>query len=291
MIEKIIELLPSEDLKVQIKETNHRFEEKELLQIIYDYAPTFDKKQELLYQFANISSVDISAQAQAYAKYDQDVFENFTKESGGFVYELHIKENPNCEKVSYICSSYEAALACIDRYYEEYADYGFKETNKTRYQIVKRKIFSENQGLEKDINAELVLGENKTVLKIWSYDDINCNSETLCSDCEEICPSRVININYPIFAQNHDIIKYLDDEGQTRLAVNIWDSKWGKTASHYFVIPLDADIFRSLDYDDYSFYHNHISLPLATIGKPEELDAATRRDYCDFIKFLNNKND
>lgn len=46
MVNEIIELLPSTELKAKIKETNHQFKENELLQIIYRYAPTFDMVQQ-----------------------------------------------------------------------------------------------------------------------------------------------------------------------------------------------------------------------------------------------------
>ena len=35
MVNEIIELLPSADLRAKIKETNHQFKESELLEIIY----------------------------------------------------------------------------------------------------------------------------------------------------------------------------------------------------------------------------------------------------------------
>ena len=44
MINEIIDLLPSGDLKEKIKATNYQFTESELLQIIYKYAPTFYEK-------------------------------------------------------------------------------------------------------------------------------------------------------------------------------------------------------------------------------------------------------
>lgn len=66
MIDKIVELLPSSDLKVKIKETNHQFKENELLQIIYNYAPDFYTRVELLEQFSEIASSDVSALAKAY---------------------------------------------------------------------------------------------------------------------------------------------------------------------------------------------------------------------------------
>ena len=66
MINEIIDLLPSADLKSKIKETDYRFSEGALLQIIYHYAPTFDKKLELPARFAETASPELAALANAY---------------------------------------------------------------------------------------------------------------------------------------------------------------------------------------------------------------------------------
>ena len=67
------------------------------------------------------------------------------------VYELHIKTTPEAWEENYLCASYNAALVCIDRFYEEYADINVKETEQTRYKILKRKIFSVSDKFDDEI--------------------------------------------------------------------------------------------------------------------------------------------
>ena len=129
-VNEITELLPSAELKAKIKETNHQFKENELLQIIYRYAPTFDSRIELLKRFSGIASPDVSALAQAYIKFEQENFSRFIDAPDGFIYELCIKVNPDQYEEKYLCSSYHAALDCIDRFYEEYAHIGTKDRKK-----------------------------------------------------------------------------------------------------------------------------------------------------------------
>ena len=143
MINEIIGLLPSGNLKEKIKSTNHQFTESELLQIIYNYAPTFYEKLSMLERFSATASSDVAALAKAYIEYEQNNYNRFVAEDSGFIYELHIKETPDSQDECYICSSYKAALVCIDCFYEEYASVGAKETEKTKYKIIKRKIFFE----------------------------------------------------------------------------------------------------------------------------------------------------
>ena len=175
MTNEIINLLPSADLKAKIKETGHQFTESELLQIIYNYAPTFDEKLSMLEQFSKIASSDVSALAKAYIEYEHNNFNEFIEQSPRFVYELHIKETPDSHDECYICASYNAALLCIDRFYEEYSDIGASETEKTKYRIIKRKIFFESDKFEEDTYAECILGAGKVVLEIS-----DCKSSSDC---------------------------------------------------------------------------------------------------------------
>ena len=288
MIAEIIELLPSIDLKVKIKETNYQLAENELLQIIYRYAPTFDGRLALLSRFAEIASPDIAALAKVYIEYEQEKFKRFTEVSEGFVYELHIKETPDTYEEKYLCSSYHAALICIDRFYEEYASIDAKETEKTRYTILKRKIFSENDKFDEDKHAEIVLGANKTVLKVSDYrNPMDCELEIMCSECKEICRCRHDELFFPCFAHDRAIIKYHDYVGKECYGINLcFCNDCDGVASELYVIPLDSFVIREHKFEVDFYAHQHIALPLATIASPDELDETMRKDYYEFCAFL-----
>lgn len=286
MLNEIIELLPSPDLKEKIKETNHQFKDNELLQIIYKYAPTFDLRLKLLSKFAQIASSDVSALAKVYIEYEQEKLKRFIEASDGFIYELHIKETPESYDESYICSSYNASLVCIDCFFEEY---DAKETEQTRYRIIKRKIFSECKTFEEDIYAECVLGANKTILEVSDYHNPReCENETLCSECTEICHRRCDTILFPNFVNDQDIIKYYHYEGKPTFGVCLYTED---LAEDLYVIPLNSTTIRDhLFKDDSDYYdHCHIELPLAKLTTPDELDEVMRKNYFDFIGFLKEK--
>ena len=279
MINEIINLLPSADLKAKIAEINHSFSEGELLQIIYRYAPSFDRRLSLLERFSRIACDDVSAQAKVYIEYERTYFKRFKEACEGFVYELCIKESPDSHEETYLCSSYDSALLGIDRFYEKYSRVA-KETDQTRYKIVKRKIFSESEIFDEDVYAECLLGKNKTVLKVLDYNkNIDCESETMCSECTDICPLRCDDIYFPCFASNHDIIKYRDNNGKERFGV-YWDTdnECESMATELYVIHLDSFVIRERMFDDAVCVHDHIELPCATVALPEELDETMRKD-------------
>jgi len=285
MIHEIIELLPSADLKAKIKETNHSFQENELLQIIYKYAPTLDARIDLLERFSRICSSDISLLAKAYIQYEQESFSRFLDASGGFIYELCIKETPDSYEETYVCSSYQAALVCIDRFYETYASINTKETEKTRYKIVKRKVFSENDRFDEDTYGECVLGPGKIVKKTFLYNNpADCQLDIMCDECQKICPYRCDKINFPCFAHNYAIIKYQDHEGKERFGVNICLESCD--GSELYIVHLDASEIREHRFDAGFLDHEHLEPPLATLATPDDLDEIRRRNYFDFVAYL-----
>ena len=290
MVNEIIELLPSAELKTKIKETNHRFTENELLQIIYRYAPSFDKRIDLLERFSNIAGSDMAALAKVYIEFERANFSRFMEAPDGFVYELHIKDTPEACEEKYLCSSYQAALVCIDRFYEEYAAAGAKETENSRYKIRKRKVFSGKDPFEEDAYAECVLGANKTVLEVLDYrNPADCDSEIMCSECKEICPRRCDDVSFPCFAHNYAVIKYKDYNGLAHFGVNICLGKCDGIAQEFYVIPLDSSEIREHRFDADFFDHEHIELPLATLASPDDLDEVMRKNYFDFVEHWSSR--
>lgn len=283
MTNEIIELLPSADLKAKIKETNHQFKESELLEIIYIYAPTFDARLDLLGRFAEIASPDISALAKAYIEYEQETFARFIEAPEGTVYELCIKETPDSYEEKYLCSSYHAALVCIDRFYEEYADFS-KETEQTRYKILKRKIFSESGEFHDDALAECVLGPNKTLLELSDYQNY---FENFCEE-KGICPPNNDDVMYPCFAKDIGLIKYADYEGIEHFGITLCGASCKKNCGlidYLYVLPLDGTTIRDHRFDDDFYDHDHIALPKVTLASPDDLDETMRKNYLDFMAY------
>lgn len=290
MTNEIIELLPSADLKAKIKETNHQFKEIELLDIIYTYAPTFDARIDLLERFSGIASADISALAKAYIEYEQGNFLRFSQAPAGFVYELCIKDTPDAYEEKYLCASYPDALVCIDRFYEEYADINAKETEQTRYKITKRKIFSKQEKFDEDAYAECVLGPGKTVLEVsdhYHYFEDFCEKKGICHpDNDFDC------VRFPCFVEHKALVKYWDDyQGKQRFGVCLcWtkDSCDG-LADFLYLVPLDSPTIceHRFNGDD----HDHVATPKVMLASPIELDAIMRKNYFDYLVFLDTEQD
>ena len=292
MINEIIDLLPSADLKAKIKETGYRFSEGNLLQIIYHYAPTFDKKLELLARFAETASPELAALANAYIEFEQDRYRAFTEQTEGFVYELLIKDTPDSYEEQYLCASYNAALLCIDRFYEEYADIDTKETEQSRYRILKRKIFFEENAFEEDEYGECTLGAGKTVLDVYYNDESDCDLDVMCEECKEICPYRCDNVDFPCFVKDRALVRYPTYKGKEQFGVCLClcsENGCNGLTNELYVIQLNSPSIREHRFEDYHYEHDHIALPLVSLATPEELDEFTRKNYFAFMEYLNTQ--
>lgn len=291
MTNEIIELLPSAELKAKIKETNHRFKESELLEIIYTYAPTFDTRLDLLGRFAEIASHDISALAKTYIEYEQKSLECFMGATDGFVYELHIKESPESWEETYLCASYKDALICIDRFYEAYADVEARETSKTRYKILKRKIFSESENFDEDTYAEMILGQNKVILEV---SDHKISFEEFCIETKGICPPDNDEIRFPCFAANHTLVKYPDHEGKIHYSIclchSLFENRCDGFADYLYVLPMDSTTIRDHRFDNNFLDHDHIAAPLVSFASPDELDETMKKNFFDFLAYWDSHN-
>jgi hypothetical protein len=306
MYNEIIELLPSKTLKDKIQETEYKFTETELIYIIYEFAKTFEERQNLLRRFAENASNEGAKNAIMLADWQNEIYKNFREDSEGYIYELRIREEEYCEE-RFICSSYEAALKYIDLYYDEYKDIGVEETEKSRYHIVKRRIYSgkEDEGFSEDGCAECILGAGKIII---SVDDtrIICNRhyevENACEECGFLCPTKVDEILFPCFVKNGDIIKYT----QTVYSKNDIQEQFGERhkETHYgialvndsepidyiYTMPFDSDAVKHHKYDDMARLegHDHIYAPLAEVISIDELDEKMREDYFAYMQYWNS---
>ncbi len=288
MTNEIIKLLPSADCKGKIIETNHRFKESELLEIIYTYAPSFDARLDLLGRFAEIASSDVSALAKAYIEYEQETFARFVEAPENVVYELHIKTTPDAWDENYLCSSYHAALACINKYYEEYADFDVKETERTRYKILKRKIFFEGDKFDTDAASECVLGPNKTVLAVSDYQNY---FENFCKK-RGFTPPDNDDVMYPCFVKDLAPVKYTESDGKEHFGVCLCGEFCKKSCGlidYLYVLPLDGTTIRDRRFEDDFYDHEHIALPEVTLASSDDLDETMRKNYFAFISFWNEQ--
>lgn len=289
MKDEILELLPSCALKNQIREEGYEFTEKDLLFILFEYAPTFDERLVLLDRFTETASPEIKETAGLIAAWQRRIFDAFRVLGEGEVYELHIKDTPDSYDETYLCGSYEAALHYIDLFYEEY-DFTEKGDS-ARYRIEKRRIYGgkPDEAFDEDYLGDCVLDQHKRVLTVEDHADrspygIGFCENYECDTCQKLCIHDSSRVVFPNFVKNLDLVRFKDEKGAVRYGVNFqWDDS---PADCLCVDPLDSLAVRYHSFENAGDDHDHPPLPLVEPASAEELSEEMRRDYLAFMEYL-----
>lgn len=284
LLDEIINLLPSDELRKTVFEKNIAFSEQDLLKIVYHYAPDYDIRLCLLDRLCHTFSGKLKEYTELLAKRQRFCLEAFSKCEENTIFELHIKDRPDAYDERYVCCSYEAALKLIPLFYREYE---CEPTDETYYKIEKRKLFC---GRDDEPFSEDYLGvaEFLSSGKLYSV-DVNdlCSGIADCSDCDRICVLDS-EMEFPRVIERGDIVKFRYSLAQPeRIGVVPFFCK-SETECEYYVIPLDCADMRYHHFDTEFWDHEHIPAPLVRKIPLESLDEKMREDYLAFMEYLKN---
>lgn len=286
MTNEIINLLPSKKLKEKIREVEHVFTDAELLYIISMYAPTFDRKLEMLSHFAEIASPEVADAAQKFIEYYKKHRDAFFENSEGDVYKVKIWKDtvPGdlYEDFDFLASTYEAALKGIDRYYREYEEV---ETESARYKIIKKHLFTGDESEEDefpDYLGECWLGAGKVLLEVEDesvpYD--------FSDDDDSISPYNAYDLKVPDCICNRNIVLYEIGNKAERYGV-ILEHRPEPFSNYLYTVPLDSKFMLTHSFAEAWRDHNHpYAHSIIKTVTPDELPKEIRENYFAYMKYL-----
>ncbi len=289
---EIIGLLPSEELRKAIIERKTIFTDCELLKIVYDFAPDYETRLDLLARLRDDFSGETKKYTELLIRRETICLEEFKRSAEGVVLELHIKDHPDSYDERYVCGSYEAALKLIPLFYSEYE---CEPTDETIFRIEKRKIFTgeKDEPFSEDYLGDAVLLPS---LKLYSVAVQNCRKENCinnevcdCGECTSVCLYN-IEVEFPKIIEAGDVVKYrYGIEGQHERYGVVPYEEDPDTINEYYVIPLDCSDMRYHNFNTDFWDHEHIPAPLLRKVSLDELDEKMREDYIAFMDYLKNK--
>lgn len=286
---KIINLIPSADLKNCVFQNNYQFTEKDLLKFILRCAPTFKKKLEL-FKEATLVLEDkmLRRLAQKRIDFENKQYDAFMQAGENIVYEIEIKTAPNAaDEETYLTKSFDDAVAMIKLFIKCY-DIKAGELTEARYTIKKkttnlpqspRDIYNDKVGAL----GECVLDNKFRIIYLDMYhsgNEVNCKNGVDCNECNR-CISSWFTTHYPHFLQHYDLIAYYDDPlyNPTHLLYGIFDSDMEKYDFDTHVINILDNRYiqnRNADFIDengyYRIYDAHSHPDYYEVFKPDLKD-------------------
>ncbi len=212
---RVVELLPSKDLKACIAERGFTFGEKELLKIILEYAPTLDTRLEL-FRDAATAMGDKNMRALAKMRFD---FENkryaeFLRSDPDCVYEIEIDLPRAVTTERYITKTFDDALKLIKKFLKCFR-LAARDTVGGRYTVTKKSTVVPDD--PQDVTAVgtvgyCVLDERRRVLDVdmCEFDcEVACRKGTTCDDCR-MCIGMT-ELSMPCFAEKFGLVAFYDD--------------------------------------------------------------------------------
>ena len=278
MNQKIItDLLPSEQLKNKIKETDHRFTEHELVLIAEEYAETInDKLEKLLYLADNLTDEEERKFARERATKIEDDLNTFAKREPHTVYQVEIEDKPDAYRETYICKDYHTALITIAKFCAEY------EVTLGEFShvcIKKRAVFADSPDFENDELGGVFLNEKLLPTFVWN--------SWLTRDEDYSEPVIIETAKYPNFLKPYSPVKFKDYNGY-RYGLQIENFR-NDEYDDAFVIYLDSELFDRESLEGYENSHTHIPLPKVTELELKDLPDKERENCERLIAYLKTR--
>lgn len=277
MNQKIItDLLPSNQLKDVILQTNHKFSIRELLIITNIYSKTYDDRiSKLEYLAANCENQQEKAFIQDIIENRKESFEKMITPEEGTVYFVEIEENYNSYTEKYICKNYETALKTVQHFSKEYN----VQFNDYSYICIKKcAVFDDVVDFDNDELGEILLTKDFEVenAEYWSI----ANIEDI-SDCE----NRVI---YPKILKNFSPVKFINHSG-LHYGLQL-DSFRDNEYDDAYVIYLNSKSVNCSDLSNFESAYEEIPIPKIEQITVDELPQKEKSNYFRLIDYLKNEN-
>lgn len=282
--QEIISCIRSNCLRKRIEESGHVFSETELLGIAYQFAPTYERRLQLLQLLAECAP-SVSDHAKRCIAWEENKLREFRQTGESQLYELQIKTEPDAYEERYLCATYDAALEMIDGFYREYS---CKENETSRYRIVKRKVLQPGEDFDEDSLGECDLGPGKVLLSVTSWSDETENGECThdCLECENRC-AQLIEVDFPAFLPDYAAVQRHHWDGSSYYGIYFPYDYPGDTC---YIVPLDAEKLKKRDYKEADFWgHDHAPAPEVDQVTVEELPAELREAYLAYLEYLRSK--
>ena len=160
---KIVSLIPSKTIRKAVKETKHKFSDIELVQIIDEFAPSWEEMLQLLVECKKyIEDNKVKKYITKLVNYEKKKYQQLITAEEGYIYEVVM--NPESQE-RYLVPDYDSAFITINNYIKHYKK--FIPNFQINY-MLNLIIFNKNN-LEFILIFSIITWIKKYVIIIWLY--------------------------------------------------------------------------------------------------------------------------
>lgn len=273
---KIINLIPSNSLKGEIKRLRSSFTDLELLAIIFRFEEDFNKR---IYLFKQAKLVFKDKKILRFIdKLINDEINEYNlliNKNEDEVYEVFIKSDVNSYEERYLCPTYEACFNTIFSFFKAYKDF-CKINKNSEFKIQKRRV--RDRIKTKDIDDDIVTATYNYKMKLLRIYSNNKPVRISGYSLEEIA------IDYPHLFNGKELVSFYENN-RLRYGINCFNDLNGDSCVNY----LDCDIIKDiLDCPrDYLINHIHLDFGYLNIVDLDNVGREIKEDYNFAYNLLN----
>ena len=274
---RIAAFLPSQQLRDAIRDTAHRFTDRELVMIAEQYAPTRKDRMDALETIAEqTNDPETRKLAERLLTYHREALERIQFQEPDTVYVAEIREKPNSYLEHYPCRSYPAAMRVIGGFCKEYA---VALNGSSTVEIKKYRVLSEEDDFDECELGEVCLNKDLEIISAdyWSLEKnhfINADGSAAF-------------IHFPDVLAPYSAVAFQGFRGmQYGLQIKAFrDSK----DDDAYVIYLDFEPVNSEDLSDFVSAHCHVPIPRLEQIDPQRLPEKERENYARLVAYLTDR--
>ena len=255
LINKIIKLIPSETIKRAVKETKHCFSDIELVQIIIEFASSWEQMISLLGEMKKYTNdLKVRKYVSQFINIEKKQYKLLVTQEEGYIYEVVMDEH---RSERYLVPDFESAFITIESFLKHYKKY-IGQNEYSSIIIIKRKVSKRLNSREidnKDNSVFCILNKKKQIKRIYSYLK-SVDMEKIGIEINEIRYPNVFNAGdlvYVDIVKHPDLIpyrykNYLEEIDNTKMyGINSFDN------NHEFEGQVDVCCFLNLS-SEYVIY-------------------------------------
>ena len=296
MTERLIDLIPSRNMKEKIRQSGFKFTDMGLVKLAYELTLSFDERiKNLSDLFVCVTNENAIITIKELLCAEKAKLNYFISQEDNIFYDVVVFERPKMDGEHYAFKTYADSKTFIVNYVNACREKTYtNEDVNIKYEIHKRyfKTYAtSNFDFYADVLAccEFGYGGVMKGISLFERELRKCNG--VCHKCLQRCAETNLCdlvIKYPKHLKRYDLIKYINYYKEQRYGVFLYSH--GAKDSTDYCISLDLDFFDGYDFNNYYDAHVHVDATEGELADINSLSEKHKKLYYALVAYIKNEN-